>query len=392
MNFDLRERTILLTVAGSRAYGMNRPDSDVDMKGVAIPTAEYLHGFLNRFEQADKAQHITPFTDTLNDEEKRVVAETKIEGTVFGLVKFISLAVENNPNILDVLFCRDDEVRLLTPLGRKLREHRDMFLSARSKHSFSGYSAAQLKRIRGHRAWLLNPPTHQPTRAEFGLPENTLIPADQLAAARAAVQKHMDRWEFDFTGMADADVIRLQGQVAEFLTDVCANLGFPSVDEGKWLAAARSIGLDSNLIYVLQKEREYDNAHRQWKQYQDWKKNRNADRAKMEEESGFDRKHAAHLVRLLRMGREILTTGKCHVWRGASTEAGAPQDAEELLAIRNGAWSYDQVVEWAEREDAELETIYRSGTYAVPKQPDRGAIDRLCIELVEAALAADVSR
>ena len=47
---------------------------------------------------------------------------------------------------------------------------------------------------------------------------------------------------------------------------------------------------------------------------------------------------ALHLVRLLRMGIEILTTGDLQVWR---------HDADELLAIRNGAWTYEQLIAWS---------------------------------------------
>src|SRR5690348_12239591 len=103
MEFDLPAATILLTVAGSRAYGIHRSDSDVDVKGVAIPPASYLHGYLKRFEQADAPSHLVPFTSLLNEEERAAVAATKLEGSIYDLRKFITLASDNNPNILDVL-------------------------------------------------------------------------------------------------------------------------------------------------------------------------------------------------------------------------------------------------------------------------------------------------
>lgn len=382
MDFDLRAHTILLVVGGSRAYGIHLPTSDVDVKGVGIAPAAYYHGFLAKWEQAEGG-HMGVFADTLSAEETRAVADTKLEGTVYDIRKFVGLAADANPNILDVLFCRDEEVRVATPLGRRLREHRELFISAKAKHTFSGYAHSQLQRIQGHRVWLLNPPTHQPTRGEYDLPEHTLIPADQLAAAQAAVRKQVDSWEFDFSGMNDADIIHVTTQVQGYMAEVLAYLGYPDPKEATWLAAARSVGLDANLIHVMQKEREYEARARHYKQYMDWKKNRNPDRAALEAKFGYDSKHAGHLFRLLRMGREILETGRVHVWRGA----GGPGDAEEIRAIRNGAWTYDQLIEWATKEDAALDAIYKERKYMVPKQPDRTAVNKLCVELVEAALA-----
>lgn len=384
MDFDLRERTILLTVAGSRAYGIHKRESDVDLKGVAVPPEPYFLGFARRFEQADASAEMAGFADLLDGDEREAVARTKLEGTVYEIRKFLTLAADNNPNILDVLFCRDAEIRFATPAGRALREHRDLFLSAKAKHTFSGYATAQLKRIKGHRKWLLDPPDHFPTRAEYGLPEHTLIPADQLAAANAAVRKKIDSWELDLSGVSDAEIIHVQDQVAHHLSEIRVALGYESELDAKWLAAARHVGLDANLIYVMQKEREYEAAARHFRQYEEWRTRRNPDRAALEASHGYDTKHAGHLVRLLRMGREILTTGKVHVWRGSSD--GGPGDAEEIRAIRNGAWAYDDLVAWAEGEDAALETLYRERKYVVPKNPDRQAIDTLCVSIVRTIL------
>lgn len=381
MDFSLRDHTALLTLAGSRVYGIHRPGSDVDVKGVAIAPKRWVLGISRRFEHADKPQHLLAFLDRLTEEERQVAASTKLDGSIYELRKFLGLAADNNPNILDVLFCRDADVRLATPLGEVLRARRRLFVSAKAKHTFSGYAAAQLKRIKGHRSWLLDPPDHKPTRAEFGLPEHTLIPADQLAAAHAAVRKQVDSWEIDFGELPDAEVIHLQGRIAQVISEIRAASGLDDDDALKFLAAARTIGLDANLIYVLQREREYESAARHFQQYTEWKTKRNPERAALEEAHGYDTKHAGHLVRLLRMGKEILTTGEVHVWRGA----GGPDDAEEIRAIRSGAWTYDALVEWAETQEKELDRVYAERRYVVPASPDREAIDALCIELLEAA-------
>ncbi|MDP2647726.1 MAG: nucleotidyltransferase, partial [Candidatus Yanofskybacteria bacterium] len=91
--------------------------------------------------------------------------------------------------------------------------------------------------------------------------------------------------------------------------------------------------------------------------------------------SGYDRKHAMHLVRLMRMCREILTDGKVIVRR---------PDREELLAIRNGAWEYDQLIEWADRQDAEMTDLVEKSK--LRKSPDRTYLDELCRVVVEGML------
>lgn len=368
---DLRARTILLTIAGSRAYGLHGPASDVDVKGVAIPPAAVYHGFLHKFEQADAPAELVPFLADLTDEERAVAARTKLEGSVYELRKLVRLASESNPNILDVLFCRDREVRLATPLGERLREHRHLFVTARARHTFGGYAAAQLKRIETHRRWLLHPPRREPLRADFGLPERTLIPADQLTAVRAAIQKQMDRWRIDLGDLDDATRLALQDRIA----DTLAEIGVTA--DATWAAAARNIGVDENFIALLDRERAYANARSEWEAHRRWEANRNPERAGLEARHGYDVKHGAHLFRLLRMAGEILETGEVHVWRG-------DRDADEIQEIRRGEWPYERLVAWARAREAELDGLQERAV--VPQSPDREAIDRLCIELVEAGL------
>jgi hypothetical protein len=349
----IQDNTALLVRHGSHAYGTNTPSSDEDFKGIAIPTKKYFLGTMHRFEQAELK---APDPDAV----------------IYDIRKFFNLAADCNPNIIEVLHTDPSDHFLVSPIGEEILAHKDDFLSKKIKFTFMGYSVAQLKRIKTHKRWIMNPPKEPPTRASLGLPEQTLIPADQLMAAQAEVQKELDRFQFDFMeGMEESAKVGLRSTVSEMLAEL------KITSDQHWEAAARKIGLSDNLILVMQREREYAGAKREWDQYQNWKKTRNPARAALEEKSGYDTKHAYHLVRLIRMCREILTTGKVLVKR---------PDREELLTIRNGAWSYEQLIEFADREERELNELYNTTTI-LPKMPDKDKLDQLCIRLVERSLS-----
>jgi hypothetical protein len=98
-------------------------------------------------------------------------------------------------------------------------------------------------------------------------------------------------------------------------------------------------------------EPSYQHAKSNYDKFWEWKLNRNSSRSALEEQFGYDTKHAMHLVRLLRMGHEALTEGVIRVRR---------PDAQELLSIRAGAWTYEQVVEYAEHMNAEVDKALKT--------------------------------
>lgn len=345
----LRNNTIYLTRHGSHAYGTNIESSDLDIKGIAVPPSQYFLGFMNKFEQAESKEP---------------------DLVIYDIRKFIGLAADCNPNICEALFTDEEDHLLVTPAAKLIFEKRQLFVTKKAKHTFSGYSAAQMKRIRGHYQWLKNPPpVAPPTRAEFGLPERMTIPRDIMLAAESAIKHKLETWDIDLEPLDPATRILIQGQMASMLAEL------QLTSDEQYRAAGRSIGLDDNYLVVLDKERSYRARQNDWSRYQEWKRSRNPARAAIEEKFGYDCKHAMHLVRLLRMCREILETGKVIVKR---------PDRDELLAIRNGAWTYEKLVEWAETEDKALEEVYQKST--LPHAPDRKVLDQLCIDVVQMVL------
>lgn len=347
----LQTNTILLVRHGSHAYGTNTPTSDEDFKGVCIPPAQFFFGFVDEFEQFESRAP---------------------DAVIYEIRKFFKLAAICTPNLIEVLHVDDEDVVFESPLGRKLRDHRQDFISLRLRHSFMGYALSQARRIRNHRRWIRNPAKEPPTRASLGLPEKPLIPKEQFMAVKAKVQKELDRMNFHFLdGVEEHTKIALRNSVAEMIAELEITV------DVRFAAAARKLGIEENFIHLLQREREFENLQSNWNSYLTWKKCRNPERASLEEKYGYDTKHAYHLVRLIRMSREIMTTGKVIVKR--------VEDREELLAIRNGAWSFDQLMDFIEREEKLIQKIYLESSI-IPSKPDMRFLSDLCQELIEEIL------
>jgi len=347
----LPERTLYLTRHGSHAYGTSLPTSDMDIRGICVAPMEYYLGFSKMFEQT--------------------VQNAPVDLTIFELRKFMKLAADANPNALEIIFTDPSDHLLVHPLMERLFEARHLFLSKKAKHTFAGYANSQMKRINAHYRWLKSPLKAPPTRAEFDLPERTVIPADQLAAAQAAIQKQIDQWSWHEMEHLEPSLRQaMQDEFTRRLLEI-TQWSWDETDEKVWQAATRAVGFDTNFIRLLDLERRYTGRLREWQNYQTWLKTRNPARAEIEAKWGYDCKHAMHLIRLFKMCKEVLTTGQVNVRR---------PDAKELLEIRHGAWTYEQLVEFSDKQDAELDELVKTST--LPKQPDREKLDQLCVELI----------
>jgi hypothetical protein len=236
------------------------------------------------------------------------------------LRKFLKLAADCNPNIIEFLYV-DDLIDISTPEWELIRSHRDLFLSKKARWTFAGYAIQQLKRIRIHRGYLMNPPDHQPTRREFGLPEQSKIPKDH----QNAILSLPDEW------------------VAVGSKDLVAQ------------------------------EKRYASALQAWTSYKKWERERNPARRELERKYGYDVKHSMHLVRLCRMAEEIIRDQKVLVKR---------PDAEELRGILRGEWKYEDIEAVADGLDVRLNALCKASI--LRDSPDRKRIAALYKQICEA--------
>lgn len=99
-------------------------------------------------------------------------------------------------------------------------------------------------------------------------------------------------------------------------------------------------------------------------------------RKSLVEKYGYDTKNATHLIRLLRMGIEFLTEGTLYVERR--------NDATQLLEIKRGEWTLEQVKIESERLFKLCEEAYVHSS--LPNQPDAEKINSYCIYTIMKAI------
>lgn len=138
------------TIMGSVAYGVSSDTSDCDVYGFAIPRKEdvfpHLAGEIpgfgtpaKRFEQYQEHHIADP--DALGGKGRTY------DLTIFSIVKYFSLAMENNPNIIDSLFTPAFCVLHSTRIGNLVRENRRLFLHRGAWPKFKGYAYSQLHKL-----------------------------------------------------------------------------------------------------------------------------------------------------------------------------------------------------------------------------------------------------
>ncbi len=125
--------TILLGYRGSIAHGMYVPNTDPnsiddkDLLGVCIPPERFYYG-LNKFEQKE----------AFYKEWDAVTYEVR---------KFVKLLIQQNPNVLGMLWLEPQHYIYMTAEGKHLLNNRDLFVGRSAYHSFTGYAYSQLKRM-----------------------------------------------------------------------------------------------------------------------------------------------------------------------------------------------------------------------------------------------------
>ena len=342
---DLRDNNLIVLecISGSKAYGLDLPTSDTDIRGVFILPKEKFYGL----------EYVPQVSDATND----VV--------FYELRRCFELLAKNNPTILELLSTPEDKIIYRHPLLKDLDI--SSFLSKKCKHTFAGYAITQIKKAKGLNKKIANPIAKEKKNIlhfcyviheQGSIPFLTWLEKNNLQQEKCGLvnipnMENLYGLYYDENGNANfKGVIR-----KEVTNDVLLS----SIPKGMQPLTNLSFNKNGYIKYC-----------KDYKEYWSWVKLRNESRYENTIAHGknYDAKNMMHTFRLLDMAEEILRDGKVNVAR---------PNREELLAIRKGEATYDELIKKANKKIEAVEASFENSL--LPEIPDVVAIEKMLISI-----------
>jgi len=342
---DLREQGLIVLecISGSKAYGLDTPNSDTDIKGVFVLPKDIFFGL----------EYIPQISNSTNDE------------VYYELGRFIDLLAQNNPNILELLNTPEGAVLFKHPYMEVIKS--ELFLSKLCVNTFGKFALSQIKKAKGLKKKIANP-----------IAEERKTPLDfcyvNYGNGSVPVSKFLElkNWKQEDCGLVNIanmrDVYGLyhteKGVFSGLIRKSTSNdVTLSSVPKGHEQVALLYFNKDGYSFYC-----------REYREYWDWVEKRNEDRYQSTENHGknYDAKNMMHVFRLLDMAIEIGKEGKVNVLR---------PNREFLLDIKSGKFEYDELLAWADQKQVEMEEAFRSSTLQHEPNPIR--VNELLVALRE---------
>ncbi len=340
---ELRQsgQIIFECISGSRAYGLDTPQSDTDIRGVFILPKEMYYSM--------------DYVDQISNPSNDIV--------FYELTKFLSLCAKNNPNILELLYVSDDCVLYGHPTFQKIKSF--PFLSKKCKQSFANYAYTQIKKARGLEKKIVNPVEKE----RKGVLDFCFVYENGKSVG---IRKFLENKGIDQSNCGLSSVPHFRGCYNIYESEEIPYKGIVKKEDSNDIATSM-IPKGETPIGLLHFNKDgYSSYCKKYKEYWDWVELRNEDRFNTTQRHGknYDAKNMMHTIRLLRVAKEIALEGKLNVKR---------PDREFLLNVKKGTYEYDDLLSQAEEMKEELDVLYENST--LPDEPDLQKVNELLVKI-----------
>ncbi|MDF2381212.1 nucleotidyltransferase domain-containing protein [Nostoc ellipsosporum NOK] len=338
---------LLKCISGSKAYNLDGPASDTDLRGIFIQPRTELYG-LNYTPQVSNAT---------NDE------------TFFEIGRLIELLLKNNPAVMELLATPRAQVLFRHPVMDLLNPQ--AFLSKRCKETFAGYAKTQMQKARG-----LNKKMNVPEApVRKGILDFCWVYADaKTTALNEWLREHsVDQKNCGLTALAHfRDCYKLFLQ--KDMPGGCRLNGIERTEESNDVQTS-IVPPEAEPAGLLYFNKDGYSMHcREYREYNEWLDKRNESRYQNNKAHGqqYDSKNMMHTIRLLNMAEEIARFKEIRVFRS---------DRDFLLGIKAGNYSFDALVDMVNEKLSLVDTLYERSD--LPDEPDERLAEQLLVRMRE---------
>lgn len=338
---DLKDRKLIVfeALSGSKAYGLDTPESDTDIKGVFILPEKEFYGL--------------EYTEQVNNPSNDFV--------YYELKRFIELLYKNNPNILELIATPKESVLYMNPLFARINPVD--FISKQCKSTFAGYAFTQIKKAKGLKKKIVN----AIAKERKSILDFCFVAQDQgsIPLLEYALQNKID---LGYCGLS-----RIAHMHETFGLYYDKSAGFKGLIQNKQAndISLSSIPKDLKPIGIMSFNKSgYSTYCKEYREYWSWVENRNDARYQNTVSHGknYDAKNMMHTFRLLAMAKEIGKSGEIIVKR---------PDRDFLLKVKSGIFEYHELVSLAKTKLSEIEDIYKFSK--LPDSPNYDKINKLLV-------------
>jgi predicted nucleotidyltransferase len=141
----LPSNTHLLARIGGKMYGYSDEDGDEDILGICIPPRDMVFPTGEILGFGRQKKHFEQYEEQrIEDKEAR----KQYDLSIYSIVKFFDLAMENNPNFLTALFVPINHILHITRIGTIIRDNRRMFLHKGCYWKYKGYAYSMVAKLK----------------------------------------------------------------------------------------------------------------------------------------------------------------------------------------------------------------------------------------------------
>lgn len=341
----LKKNNLILfeAISGSKAFGLATENSDTDLRGVYYLPKEMFYGL----------EYIPQVSNESNDE------------VYYEIGRYVELLLKNNPNILEVFATPEDCILYKNQIMDLLKL--EDFLSKLCKDTFGGYATAQIQKAKGLKKKINNPiEVDRKTILDFCfiLNENQSVPLQEWLTAKNAKQEYCGLTKIPNSKGMYGLYLDFKGEKNYkgcMKSEDSNELSLSSINKGEPLSAYLYCNLDAYSVYC-----------KEFKEYWKWIEERNEDRYQINQKHGknYDSKNMMHTIRLLQSAVQIFEQSTLFI---------KVENREELLDIKNGNLSYDELLLKAEDLNITLEYLHQNST--LPERPNAEKIEKILVKI-----------